>query len=329
MKAVVFAAGLALSVLAGPGLANDSSAVLGAGGLVFVKNENIRMVSEDLYLSMDEVRVVYRFENLTDEDQAVLVAFPMPAITGSFHGNVSYPTQDRENIFGFKTTFDGEPVNAVLHQYAFALGVDRTKELLKYNLPLAPHVSETDKALNELPEADKQLLVSLGMVEANDWGASVYYVPIWTLESSYTWEALFPAGQEVTVEHTYKPGIGGASSTVILYDQPEIQANYGLKYCIDDPIKNAVRRNLSNPDDLWSAPFYENWLSYVLTTGANWAGPIGTFRLVVDKGRPENLVSFCGEGVTKTGPTTFEVVHEDFWPWEDINVLFLVRIDTD
>ena len=55
-------------------------------------------------------------------------------------------------------------------------------------------------------------------------------------------------------------------------------------------------------------PYYtENWMSYVLSTGANWSGPIGHFSLTVDKGVPENFVSFCGQGVKKVGPTTFRM----------------------
>jgi hypothetical protein len=47
--------------------------------------------------------------------------------------------------------------------------------------------------------------------------------------------------------------------------------------------------------------------------------------LVVDKGEPDNLVSFCGEGVTKIGPTTFEMVKTDFWPDRDLDILILDR----
>ncbi len=36
-------------------------------------------------------------------------------------------------------------------------------------------------------------------------------------------------------------------------------------------------------------------VDYVLTTGANWRSPIGTFRHVVDKGKAGNLVSFLRE----------------------------------
>ena len=38
-----------------------------------------------------------------------------------------------------------------------------------------------------------------------------------------------------------------------------------------------------------------------------------------------DLVSFCGEGIKKIGPTTFEMVKEDFWPQEELNILILER----
>ena len=57
--------------------------------------------------------------------------------------------------------------------------------------------------------------------------------------------------------------------------------------------------------------------------GANWNGPIGTFRLVVDKGSTENLVSFCMNGVTKIGPTRFEVVKTDFEPTRDLDIVIV------
>ncbi|GAI66158.1 unnamed protein product, partial [marine sediment metagenome] len=47
-----------------PALADDSSATLGAGGLVLQKTDKIALVSEDLYLSVTTVRISYRFRNL-------------------------------------------------------------------------------------------------------------------------------------------------------------------------------------------------------------------------------------------------------------------------
>jgi hypothetical protein len=43
----------------------------------------------------------------------------------------------------------------------------------------------------------------------------------------------------------------------------------------------------------------------------------------VDTENPKNLVSFCGEGVRKTGPTTFEMTAEDFFPQRNLDVLIV------
>ena len=49
------------------------------------------------------------------------------------------------------------------------------------------------------------------------------------------------------------------------------------------------------------------------------------FRLVVDKGDPKNLVSFCGRNVKQIGPTQFEMAISNFTPRKDLAVLFLLR----
>ena len=67
----------------------------------------------------------------------------------------------------------------------------------------------------------------------------------------------------------------------------------------------------------------ESWISYVLTTGANWGGTIGRFHLTVDKGDADTLVSFCGNGVKKTGPTTFELTATDFYPERNIDIALI------
>ena len=77
-----FAGMAALAALLGiaPAAANDSSASLDAGGLNLTYNPNVRLESEDLYLSREEVRVTYHFHNVSDHDISTLVAFPLPAM---------------------------------------------------------------------------------------------------------------------------------------------------------------------------------------------------------------------------------------------------------
>lgn len=44
---------------------------------------------------------------------------------------------------------------------------------------------------------------------------------------------------------------------------------------------------------------------------------------MVDKGDPQNLVSFCAEGVKKVSATQFEVRKKNYVPSRDLDVLIL------
>ena len=52
----------------------------------------------------------------------------------------------------------------------------------------------------------------------------------------------------------------------------------------------------------------------------------GRFRLTLDKGAPENVLSLCAEGVEKTGPTTFVIEKRNYSPEADLNVLIAAPI---
>lgn len=420
---------LLLCAVAAPVAANDTMSTLGAGGLVFLETEDVKMASEDLYVSPTEVRVKYEFSNNTDHDVKTLVAFPLPDITGSGDFMVSIPTEDPDNIFGFATTFEGEPVDAELHQYVFATNLDYTKYLTDLDIPLEPFGRETIDAIDKLSEAQKidmfkhglvvpmvynepaaiNAMVPVGseiqnrddivkgtrlavvggsmvsteamtrwpgarIVAANsshtalellrEGEADVYidtteainaqidelkdeftplwdiyddyteYTPVWTLKSTYTWEAVFPAGETVEVEHSYKPSVGGTVAVTFLsppYEDYDPATTYKTKYCTDEAFVNSVKKTLPNPDEPYGAPYSESWISYIWSTGGNWQGSIGKFHLTIDKGRPENLVSFCWNGeVKKTSPTTFEMEATDWWPpyGRELEILVLNKQET-
>jgi hypothetical protein len=82
-----------------PALANDTSAELSTGGLIFVRNDDVEMPSEDLAISAREVSVRYRFLNRSDKDVTVLVAFPMPDIQVVGPDDItSVPTDDMRRV---------------------------------------------------------------------------------------------------------------------------------------------------------------------------------------------------------------------------------------
>lgn len=315
--------------------ANDTMATLGAGGLIFIQTGTVKMLSEDLYISPAEVRVKYEFRNDGEAGEKTLVAFPLPDITGSPDFMVSIPTEDPENIFGFQTSLNGEPVDAELHQYAFAQNIEYTDYLRELGLPLTPFGAETMAAIAALSDVQKAELFHRGLIVPLEFDAGQgwekEYYPTWTLKSTYSWEASFPVGETVTVEHSYKPGVGGTVAVTFLaepFENYDPATVYKKKYCTDESFIKSVEKTLPNPEERYGAPFTESWISYVWSTGANWSGSIGKFHLTIDKGSPDNLVSFCWDGeVKKTSPTTFEMEAEDWWPpWDrELEILILNR----
>ena len=72
---------------------NDSAACIGMGGLVFQKNDQIKMLSEDLKISPDLIKVDYVYHNVSDEDIELLVAFPIPNLEMEhFHSGRDFPS---------------------------------------------------------------------------------------------------------------------------------------------------------------------------------------------------------------------------------------------
>lgn len=332
------AASLAFAALAAvstaPALANDSTAELATGGLVLTRTEAIEMRSEDLFISLDRIRVRYRFLNTSGRDITTLVAFPMPPITIADMGtNIAVPTEDPENLLGFETLVDGRRVAARVEQKVLARGTDHTALLRGLGVPLAPHLNATNEALDRVPRARWDELVGLGLAEIEEYdigrGMTQHLAARWTLQTTYYWEQTFPAGREIAVEHRYLPSVGATVQTSVGDPdamREEWYADYQRKYCMDRAFLGAVERARKAARSDFGAPFSEHRISYVLSTGANWAGPIGDFRLVVDKGQASSLVSFCGEGVKRIAPTQFEMRKRNFTPTSDFHVLILKRL---
>ena len=322
------AAVLAAFLLAAPAAANDSVASMGAGGLIFQRTDGIEMRSEDLYVSAREIRVRYRFYNRTDRDIGTLVAFPMPDLLGGIESDVALEDPLR---MPFTTTVNGRRVATNVEQKAVMNGVDHSGLVGGLGLPLSPRGDATMQALATLPQPQIDMLIEMGLIEDRSWtDAGVRHLdlaPLWTLKTTHYWTQVFPAGRELDVRHRYAPAVGGSSGSV--FGDPAMADNdyaneEATRYCTDDAFRAGARRMRARGLHL-----SETWVDYILTTGANWAEPIGDFRLVVDKGSSRNLVSFCGDGVRKISSTRFEIRRRNFTPSQDLSVLILTgeRID--
>jgi hypothetical protein len=122
---------------------------------------------------------------------------------------------------------------------------------------------------------------------------------------------VFPAGKTIRVEHRYVPAadFGFLIGSV----DPDLRK----AYCVDADIQGSMKARLG------TRPGHTAAIGYILTTANNWQGPIGRFRLVLEKLRPDTLVSLCATGLRKISPTQFETVRENFVPDADLGILFL------
>lgn len=320
--------GVLLAAMAmGPARANDTTAALTTGGLVFGKAANIEMRSEDLSISEKQIVVRYRFFNKSSVDETVTVAFPMPEVDWTDANPIAVPNDASDNFLDFDTTVDSRPVRAEIEQKAFVDGRDVTQALVALGVPLMPTAKRTHAVLDALPQARLQALLAAQIVRPDDYdagkGMEHHIAPLWSVRTTYYWRQTFPAGKEVSVEHRYRPSVGSSVQTRIGADTttPAEMRDYAARYCTDKGFLAGAaalkRKNQGIP-----APEYK--IAYVLKTGANWAGPIGDYRLTVDKGTPDSLISFCEDGaVKKTGPTTFEVRAKNFTPTRDLDILIL------
>lgn len=309
--------------------ANDSIAEIALGGLVLRQSDQISLDSEDLFISQDEVRVDYRFTNNSDEDIEALVAFPLP--DQDFSDELSN-LQDLRKQLNFRSVVEGKTVEYDVVTAALIGGMDVTASLARFGLaPETPYNNEAfESAVSQLtPEelADattQRLLENVGSAE------QPYYRPMWKIRTTVTRTQLFPAGKTISVRHSYKPIVGAsvAGGLDAKFRNEDWSQKHAQSFCIEESWFEALDRAIKKRSTKeLPSPYYERWVGYVLSSGANWKGPIEKFRLVVDKGKPENLVSFCGTDVRKISSTQFEMKKNDFEPSEDLRVLIVEWID--
>ena len=138
----------------------------------------------------------------------------------------------------------------------------------------------------------------------------------------FHWTQTFPAGAEVRISHGYdnRPTKGNISWKH--GGNGEYHDLITRLYCVDEGTSKAMEQALNFLRDGKAESFgYAVYTDYVLRTANSWAGPIGKFRLTLDKGDPGNVISLCIDGVTRTGPTTFVVEKTDFVPDRDLEIL--------
>lgn len=306
------AASLLLAALASTSVFADHSTVeLATGGLFFADNDRVEIRSESLFIATREIKVIYRLFNKSGNSETVHMEFPMPEIRvdGSAE-DIAVPTQDPENILGFAITANGAPIASRVEQKASAQGVDQTALLRSLGIPLAPHLQLTSEALDRQPRPQWAELVRLGLAaimetENSGQGPQQHLSPRWTLRTTYAWDQEFPAQAELELALAYKPSVGESVETAL--GAPSATGKdwfgaYKQKYCLDADFVASVDSKRAAAGNQFGAPYSEARITYQESTAAKRSQSV---HLVVDKGDPNSLVSFCGEDIKKIGPTQF------------------------
>jgi hypothetical protein len=211
-----------------PGLGNDSTAEMGAGGLTMVRNWDVRIEKEDLYISPEKVKVDYVFRNTAKVPKEFLIAFPMPDLDPDFYieGDIGIPDYNSDNLLGFSVTIDGVAVEPKIDMRALSYGVDVTETVKAAGLPVNPLSEATRKAVQALEPVKRAELAAKGIVFDDGSGP----LPSWTLKSTYYWMQSFPPDKPVSVSHKYTPGTGSG----FYYPGALDEGGYRGRYCIDD-----------------------------------------------------------------------------------------------
>ncbi|MBV9985898.1 DUF4424 family protein, partial [Bradyrhizobium sp.] len=280
---------------------------------------------------LDRVTVRYQFANVSTKPVTLTVAFPLPDIDLSEAENIALPSADPVNFVGFETRIDGVRAEFRIDQRAMVGDKDVSALLDQLKLPILP-VGSREIRLADLPEASRTKLVDQGLLMpagTTDKGRQ-QYAAAWIAKTSAVRQQTFPPGRTVIVEHAYSPSIGTSADTILRLPlrrnkslSSEVE-RYRREYCISDAFLSELDKRAGDKAANTSM-IQERRINYVLKTGANWAGPIRSFKLRIDAGSGDRLVSFCPGHLQPAALTALEFTATDFKPDSDLKILILGR----
>ena len=272
------------------------------------------MQSEDLHISEKQIRVHYKFKNTTAQDITETVLFPLPIVPAV---TVSDFADTKGLVNSFRIYADGKPVRPQAHVRAYferrnGSLVDVTADLKKCGLSdqelMHPWTKKQDgekidSKIGACRSAKVQSMLSKQTDELSYWSSQIIY----------SWKQTFKAGSVTEIKHQYTPLVGGGFL-------PSLKAKDSKafidEYCMDENF-------LKNFKTVEGGSKVYHYLGYVLTTGANWAKPIGKFTLTIDR-EPNTVISLCWDkSLRKVGPNRFQAVKENFLPKKDLDIIFV------
>lgn len=271
--------------------ANDSAWGDVNGSIKLMKQSDISMAKERLTISPNRINVDYLFVNHSQQDVVVPMAFPMPEITQNLG------EEHAAGISNFKLSVNGKTVKTesrwvvTLHDKQTGKTEDITDKMLQTGWTI-PKLRQTLRYDDGFIYRDDENLPQL----PSEWFDNEY--PRFTLQQFFLWQQAFPAGKEVTIQHSYTPSVSTGVPTSfkwILGDgTKDNEGNKCLNTTNLDQLKKLSMTIPKQNNDSDDTDVGWEQLDYILTTGANWRnGVIGDFTLRIHKNAPDDVVVTC------------------------------------
>jgi Domain of unknown function (DUF4424) len=283
---------------------------ISAGGLIFSANSHLVIDQQDVTITAESVQVIYAIRNTDASDQTITIAFPLADIDSNVpvETQAEFATSNPSNFMDFVIAVDGRRATVAVEQRAIAVGLDVTKALSDAGLPLFPLAGELSQRLVELEPVVRNDLVERGILKLDDDTV----LPMWAVKTTAHWRQPFPAGQTLAFTLNYKPIVGrNPFSSGAL--QPLKKGA-----CIDDVTEHAISRLASQGSALTMIS-----MGYTAHPGGEALGPIGRFRLTIEKSEVRSVVATCRQGLTRTGPTTSDWTAANYAADEEFRFLFV------
>jgi hypothetical protein len=294
----VFSALLFVLLLAAPSArANDGMAELRAGGIEILQSGDIALLEEDLFLSADEVRVRFLFRNESRIPISTLVAFVAPDLgQEDIDSRALFGVDELEKEMKFTALVDGKAVQIFTNKQAIPNEDDLTTKMEIFG--------DAADRMEAQPSAS------------------------WKLRIRFYWRQVFPPGQEVEVVHRYRPFSGSMITRPHELKFVDGDWNSARDYCFDEAQMHGAQRLADAAKQrLGYETLYARFLSYILTTGAGWRGPIRRLSITIDSGHPDAVLASCLTDLKRMGPREYALEWRNVKPTDDIRLMFLLPAD--
>lgn len=289
--------------------ANDTTVTISNNAVIYTKSNDISMDLEILKISTEKIDIEYQFTNHSNNDITTQVIFPLPLSPVSLENIclLSYWTElyksyllnveTKKSTYSpadFKRTVNGQEYNYdIIIRAIDKDGKDITNILIDNNIPIlsSTYIAgcwDSDVINHQL----KEKLTKLNLIDDQDR-------ILWQFQMSYVWEQTFPAKKTINITHSYSPHVGyqWLSEDLDFNHESIIEGKFLEKddnltnYCVSTTDYELI---LSKFKEKSSPRVLE--VHYILSTGANWKGPIKKFRLeITPPTTPTSIILGCIE----------------------------------